>query len=466
MNIECKEAPEPSNIEWVNLRKTFIEQLKSKIGVFITMVLVLLLAFYLFTLLKEFGVKQKIRYPKIDCNNFNSYNEDEFKNIAGMDKESTLRGKGLGVYQCYCNNNLDLVGYSFGKYKESNLCYVYMQDRYDENFYSGLTSLSVVVINIIIRTVGTKLINKIGLHQGDEITMNIMTIIYIGQYINTGILLVVASANFEHTPLSFINIRNSYTDYENSWYLVVGKQLQNTMIIQAFVPFINLFLLYGKKFFFRFLDSRCTMFQESPDSRKKTKEQFISLYGGPDVVIQYRYSSSLVDVWVAFTYGLAIPALFPIVLMSLVNMYVIEKLLFAYFYKQPPLFDNKMNARVIKIMKMAPIAMLLNGYWLLGNRQMFFDEHFEQESQAGVLNPKHYLFDLAGVSGGFMLLVFVPFFCFISYYEKLLMMLYRKMFRKVKDPGQTDYTDFIDENFEFIQGCAIDENLPNYFRVL
>ena len=42
----------------------------------------------------------------------------------------------------------------------------------------------------------------------------------------------------------------------------------------------------------------------------------------------------------------------------------------------------------------APAFMLANGYWVLGNRQMFFNEWAPKDHTFGeILDPKHYLFD-------------------------------------------------------------------------
>ena len=79
-------------------------------------------------------------------------------------------------------------------------------------------------------------------------------------------------------------------------------------------------------------------------------------------------------IFVTFTYGLALPILFPICLVGMINILVTEKWQFAYFYQQPPLIDNKLNDRALKILEWAPIMMLVFGYWQLGNRQMFFNE--------------------------------------------------------------------------------------------
>lgn len=78
------------------------------------------------------------------------------------------------------------------------------------------------------------------------------------------------------------------------------------------------------------------MFSKLPKTKLKTITQFINLYGGPEVVIHFRYSFIMNLIFVAFTYGLAIPMLFPITMFGIFNMYVCERLMMAYYYRQPP----------------------------------------------------------------------------------------------------------------------------------
>ena len=68
-----------------------------------------------------------------------------------------------------------------------------------------------------------------------EITSLMETIFY-SQFINTGIVLLIANANFEKTPLSFIPIQQLFPDYTSDWYLIVGDQIIKTMIVNAFYP--------------------------------------------------------------------------------------------------------------------------------------------------------------------------------------------------------------------------------------
>lgn len=142
-----------------------------------------------------------------------------------------------------------------------------------------------VLLNILLRFVGTKLVDVIGLHHNDDTVMYILSIIYAGSYFNTAILLVLASAHLEYTPISFLGINNQFADYSNDWYLVVGEQIYTTMLIQAFIPYFNFIIMYSVKFFQRFLDSKSSMFKEYPKTNLRTKEAFIQLYSGPDLQI-------------------------------------------------------------------------------------------------------------------------------------------------------------------------------------
>lgn len=65
------------------------------------------------------------------------------------------------------------------------------------------------------------------------------------------------------------------------------------------------------------------------------------------------------------------PILFPIALASFIVLYVMERLLVAYSYKQPPMLDEKLNRVVIKIIMYAPILYCTFGFWMFNNIQIF-----------------------------------------------------------------------------------------------
>ena len=98
------------------------------------------------------------------------------------------------------------------------------------------------------------------------------------------------------------------------------------------------------------------------------------LYSGPDVVLPIKYAVIINMIFVTFTYGIALPILFPICLVGMINMYITERILFAFFYKKPPMIGNVLSAKGLTVLQYAPVTMMFSGYWLLGNRQMFFNE--------------------------------------------------------------------------------------------
>jgi hypothetical protein len=90
-------------------------------------------------------------------------------------------------------------------------------------------------------------------------------------------------------------------------------------------------------------------------------------------------------------YGMIMPILFPIALFGIINMYVVEKLCLAYYYKQPPNYDEKLQASVQSKLCYAPILMFAMGYWGMSNRQMFYYNDLSKRQYTNIEpNPNHY----------------------------------------------------------------------------
>ena len=70
-------------------------------------------------------------------------------------------------------------------------------------------------------------------------------------------------------------------------------------------------------------------------------------------------------------YGTALPILFPIGLFSFCVLYVMERTLICYYYKQPPVFDEKMTMNALRMLLWAPIVYVMMSYWYLSNNQIF-----------------------------------------------------------------------------------------------
>lgn len=78
-----------------------------------------------------------------------------------------------------------------------------------------------------------------------------------------------------------------------------------------------------------------------------TVQQYIENVAGPEVQLEIQYSYIFVTIFTTFTFGLAIPILFPIALFSLINLYISNRIMLAYFYRKPPMFAGGMNIEAL-----------------------------------------------------------------------------------------------------------------------
>lgn len=79
--------------------------------------------------------------------------------------------------------------------------------------------------------------------------------------------------------------------------------------------------------------------------------------------MHFNYALIMVQVFVSFMYGMALPILFFIALVALFNMYVSERLMLAYWFRQPPNYDNEILHSCLHTLNFAPILMFALGFW-------------------------------------------------------------------------------------------------------
>jgi len=66
-------------------------------------------------------------------------------------------------------------------------------------------------------------------------------------------------------------------------------------------------------------------------------------------------------------YGAGMPFLFPVAALTLFTLYVVERILVAYSYREPPSYDEKINKSALNILLAAPLLYLSFGYWMFSN---------------------------------------------------------------------------------------------------
>ena len=138
------------------------------------------------------------------------------------------------------------------------------------------------------------------------------------------------------------------------------------MIFTAMFPVLEAFGFFGLRLLTRMLDRGCTT---DPYATKTTSIQaYINSYAGPVYMMHFKYSGLMNIIFVTMTYGFGIPILFPIAVVAILVLYLVEKTMLFYAYRLPPMYDERLSQSVIGILYYAPIFFLGFGYWMASNK--------------------------------------------------------------------------------------------------
>lgn len=173
-------------------------------------------------------------------------------------------------------------------------------------------------------------------------------------------------------------------------------------------------------------------------------------------MIHYKYSAILNIAFVTMMYGMGLPILFPIAAFSFFTLYCMEKLLLHYVYREPPMYDEKLNKNALSILTYAPILFLAFGYWMLSNKQLLGND---------LPHEWKYLNDIDIQSGHKWTEVFtgaayeadkpsMP--LLVTFWVILTLVFFRNNLMKL-----WNLVPFLS-----IASFEIDENLPNYFKAI
>ena len=193
------------------------------------------------------------------------------------------------------------------------------------------------------------------------------------QFFNTAFLLLLVNADLREQPFSFGLTGGLESDFDKTWFKVIGNTITSTMIFGMIFPVLEVGGFFSLRLLGRILDRG---FSTDPYKTKKTSIQaYINTYSGPIYMMHFKYSALLNIVFVTMTYGYGIPILFPIAAASITILYLVEKTMLYYGYRLPPMYDERLSQSVINTLYYAPLFFLGFGYWMASNKQMLSNEN-------------------------------------------------------------------------------------------
>lgn len=172
------------------------------------------------------------------------------------------------------------------------------------------------------------------------------------------------------------------------------------------------------------------------------------MYSGPEYMIHFKYSGILNVCFVTMMYGIGMPILFPIAAFTYFNLFVLERLLVAFFYQLPPTFDDKLTKNALGILRFGAVLHLLFGYWMLSNKQIFHNVWHYINYAKGVMQTEHTLDNIIVDQAAPLLLMGAAI---------LVIIIMQTFFKKTL------------KNWGFSFGGSkinVDENLPQFFTAI
>jgi hypothetical protein len=428
--------------------------------------ILMILAFFLFILIKRGLVNYSRKYLSLNWDEFNENipSEDARLKYGISDYfgyyKSTTETKMTGALQWFWNEFYNMNGMSKslstvfshpdvvidGQIYEAKICRQYSIDRIKSPIISTIVSFVIVFLNYFLRDIIIALVKRIGFHTETNQTKVIMVFIFIVQFFNTAILNLLTNANLREA-IGISVFSGIYPDFDFNWYIDFGVPMISTMLTNAFSPLIELWMFYPLTLLYRLLDKN--FIWKKYRTKKTTIQQFVNLYSGPEYLLHYKYSRILNIVFVTFMYGMVLPILFPIGLLSIIFTYFAEKIMIVFYYKEPPSYDQKLNNLALKILAWAPFFMFTFGFWMMSNRQIFYNvAKLSEKANPKVENTGHVLFK--DIRAGPELNLFIMIWLF------LLCMIFRRLIAYLLN--KSPFAVKVDQ--------SLDEGLPNYFDAL
>lgn len=193
-------------------------------------------------------------------------------------------------------------------------------------------------------------------------------IIFISQYINTAIVVLLAYSSFtfpankieENNPLDFLV--GPFNEFNSRWYLQIGSPLIMTIVFQILTPHCGMLLHATWKFASRCLDRRCSF--NKAVTRCVIQQDYEDLYTGPEFILQIRFAQLLSVVFVTLSFSSGMPILYLIAAVSMFFMFWIDKILILRYLRITPGYTKWISRHVVRIMPLAAIAHMCFGFFI------------------------------------------------------------------------------------------------------
>jgi hypothetical protein len=233
--------------------------------------------------------------------------------------------------------------------------------EYYKNFALGLVPvLAVVVINTLLKTILKKLV-QVEKHAtvSGELAATAAKL-FCAQFLNTSVIVFAVSSSginkaveVEGLPASAGGVP-TLEEFQQKWYADVGTGICLTLLLNAVVPKLVVFLKEA---------IGCAKRSKCCAKKKKTQIQLDQLFAPPEFDIATRCAQALNTVFSCLFFASGMPILLAVAFLDLSLLFAADKYMFTHFYKKPPQYGDTMARLVAGLLPWAGALHLFMACW-------------------------------------------------------------------------------------------------------
>jgi hypothetical protein len=158
------------------------------------------------------------------------------------------------LLDCFCKDQKAKFGFSVGNQlftdfnnKSAYACYEWFSDIYVSKGIGSSISVVINLLNWLLKGLLVVLISKIGEDTRSAQIRSIKMGVFVSQFFNTAILVLLSQANFSESKVPLLHSIQwgQFTDFSEDWYRECGSIIIKTLAIASVMPVVEFCINYG-----------------------------------------------------------------------------------------------------------------------------------------------------------------------------------------------------------------------------
>lgn len=236
---------------------------------------------------------------------------------------------------------------------------------------SVLSAVTIVVVNLILKLV-TKSLTKFEKHHSlTRMQESITNKLFVGLFLNTAVVLLIVNTYFKSNVSQFglsIAFDGIYTDFDYEWAVHVGASIILTMVLNTVNPHLLPFMMVPWR---KWRRNTCCV-----PSRHQPQSVWNARYAGEEFELAERYAVLLNTLFVTLLYAGGMPLLVPIAALTFALTYLMDRVSFLRLYRIPPRFDQSLAMYTTTLLPYAIFMHLAFTMWFL-SAPILHETHLE-----------------------------------------------------------------------------------------